>query len=408
MKQRIISLLLALALLGTMLCGCGDGASGNTGGRKNAATQLEPEQVQEIEQRMLSDWGEYLDYAEGCYGNLLWAIDYAEAFLREPTAENLLKAQAVLSYARIYAGRYSIPTPSVSEAEIDGLIRAGVDADAFLPELDQAAEDQLALETTWDLLEISLYERVFSVELRDCFSRWLPLKREELDATCRYTATTTAYFLLQCGDAEAAADLRAELPSRCPRIAAQLPDSSLDADALFQEAGLALDRLSDVILAERTLSGEITVANSTLTEASGHPETFGAQLAGLDGDPPVLSMPQWLVTGEMTCHFGVEEESGDITTLEEFDEQAPLPTIMRLSATDVREEDFLNSLGEPTAFGWTLLYQTTEDGVTTAYYQYPETGTELALSWQDGEAKLFMSGTLVCLAPNWFAFLQLQ
>ena len=127
LQKRLLALLLALTAL--LLAGCGE--------QKQEKRETLPE---ELTQRLLSDWFDYLFACENLYGDMQWAASYIQDFGESADWDHLLRARMALHTAWQYIAQREKPEGTLTDQDYLACLDSGRDLSFVQPEIGGFAQ----------------------------------------------------------------------------------------------------------------------------------------------------------------------------------------------------------------------------------------------------------------------------
>ena len=307
LRKRLAGL---LALLCLFCAGCGGEASLETA----AATPSPLTAAERAEaDAFLAGWLDALLYIEGECGDLLWAADYADAFLAKPEWNALLLARVAASSGFADVSRRGLTgggLPPLPE-RAQGAPAAGA---AELLYADGGAGERASFLDAFLILSCGLDASVFHSADLAALRAAAETERAIAEATLDRWALLTEDLLLRLDDAALSERWQAALAEGCPRIAAKLrrdrDDSAMEAAIAETEARLeALRRAREALPATDGTAGD------------------AVEIAGLAA---TLPMPNWETTYAVRRSFYWEDRAGAVTTALPGETLSDLPTGCRI------------------------------------------------------------------------------
>ena len=94
--------------------------------------QSDRKQLQENETALREQWAYCLKASDWIYGKMLWAFQYTEVYTKENTWDNLLKARAACSAAKLSLEQVEFQGPELTQEQYLLLMKQGNPFDRFL------------------------------------------------------------------------------------------------------------------------------------------------------------------------------------------------------------------------------------------------------------------------------------
>ena len=384
MKKRVFALLLALTAL--LLAGCGG--------------QQKKELPGELTQRLLSDWFDYLFACENLYGDMQWAISYIERYGETPSWDNLLRARMALYTARQYIRQREKPAETLTAQDYAGCLDTGRDLSFVQPEIGGFAQDKQSALTRCELLWTGLHNAVFTRRQSAALREEAAVYRQIFDCDLRYLALTTNYLLLEIDDGAWQEKFCGFVEENCPLIFAAWGEYVEDSSQLVQLTSDTLDALEALRTRDAALTGRAQANLDLFEDAanSGDWSEVADDIAEIEGLPLPLLCPDWLDAEKMECYYYWNEPDGTRTIPGERGDIPRGADGCLINVPEVDQEAFWAYRDLLAAHGLTALAEDTDS--QTIYYDFA--GCDFALSWEEGEAQIFMMEQPACFVPYWY------
>ena len=250
-------------------------------------------ETEQAKTRLVSEWEIGLEAAEKLYGNMLWALDYIDAWTQSTNWDDLACARTACILISGYLNEAEYPSLTLTNEEKIELAKAGVTTDILmdyslpvgtqqemydyfrrhlLPRLDTEACWQYELESVKDLAgAIRLYLRM----------------------DCDYLRLATNYLYLPLYDHAEAEERWSVLQARYPII--------FPAEFAWMDDAASMEKLNDDLLVDTDIPAELNGALIRCVERDKRALEYlieGAMAPMLDiaNQPDVLPIPLWYDT----------------------------------------------------------------------------------------------------------------
>lgn len=388
MGKKILTALLATALLCGMLTACG----GKAESEKDAAYDTYAELI-------LTDWMRYISASEAMYEDLNWAVSYITTFSAQPNWDALLCARAAIELAAKRIELRDEPAWDAPAEAYEYFMDQEIDVSFVHLELEGFESTRQSLLNSCNMLRQDLMITVF---FRDGLSRMGDTAATEAKLTGaseEYLAYSTEYLLAQLNDGEWTDKVHASMKEACPRLDA-LRDASMTAEEAQQAVSSAVETFSDAMEALATAAGRGQAELDLLVEYldQGDVDAAMAMFSTIDGLPELLPDPGWELT-EASYYW--TQADGTHRFLTKPEDLTGPPESCVLEFSDVTEDEVVAYVSELyEEIGLDGEWSDREGGYYDVYFQAG--GSVLTVSWTEDGAAIYMLENPVCLAPGWF------
>ena len=356
--------------------------------------------------KLLNDWGSYLYNCEHLYANTDWAVQYADAYAKEPSWENLQKARAAVCMALVYAAAYELPEADASAEDQDALLDRGLDVSFVQVSLDEYQQEKQKLQNTLLNLQGTLEgENAFWQYTLESLGMKTANMLEYSRHIRRYLAVTTNYLLQVLGEEADAEAYTAFVAQHCPTIAAHMAEFPGGTAELEAAAASVLDDAEACLLVEEELLGRSNAALMLYEEilASGDLSQLAEKAVAMADLPIPLPDPYWYDGLNADIQYYWRNAEGKAEICEEY-AQLTVPDACLVRYTGITREaldlylDYLNECGIAHST------PTEADGKYTVLYEIGD-GTVM-FQMENGVLKVYMAEGPVLFAPTWYILKQ--
>lgn len=393
--KRTLVILTAVLILCTGLTAC-DGSPA-PGLKPNGQTGELPEQ------KLLSDWFDYLFACENLYGDMQWAISYINDFLETPSWEQLQTARMALSTAKRYIELREKPEETMTAEEYNQFLRQGMDVSFVHPEIGSFQQSKQLVLSNCLSLEYGLFQEAFGVRERAILARYADILQQEYHQDIRYLALCTDNLLLALGDDDRTQKLRSFITEHCPLIAAEQTDID-NPEELYLRASAVLDEIEELQALNEELLGSARASLNRLEYAlaNGDLEMLAGNVAPIDGLPLLLPYPDWYDLESAEYYYYWSESDGNRTRPVEREDLRKAPDGCVITCPDVSLESLLDYRDALAKAGLKCLATREADGSCSVYYEVGE--STFVFTWEADAVQIFMLEEPICMAPVWYFY----
>ncbi|MGM9603483.1 MAG: hypothetical protein ACI3XG_00280 [Faecousia sp.] len=354
-------------------------------------------QHQENKAALRGQWEYCLKVSEWMDEQMLWAFDYAGAYARDNTWENLLKARAACSAAKLAFQQVELQGTELAQEQYLELMKKDIEAGVVLVQYDQLETELWQNLVTLTCLETLLTEDVFLSPTALKLSDWVENCRQTVVLESQYLGLATNYLLLQLGERQ-----WGDIPDQFPIIGSCCGSWSNDSEQLQTNCADTLDALAKQPDGEITYSG-ISEFTLSLVEEAGE---LTAYLQPISDVPGYFPAPAWLWKDTMYCYLVSDPDTQESRLLHSCEEltQAPEICYIRCGTVSLEEvkayEQLLDDRDVPFYGTWNE-----EEGT---YQILALTGEcNMMVEWSQDETILYLKSPIACLIPGlYFAAMQ--
>lgn len=361
------------------------------------AKQEEPKTLSAQKAAMQADWQACLAVTDAVYSDLLWALDYAEAFAGENSWDSLLKARAACGAAELALQQMQLPEQTLTQEQSAALMDAGIEADIVKKEFagleTMLAQNLDTLSGLKGLLKNDVYLTV-SVQM---LSDWIADCRQVVQLQCEYLCLMTNGLLLQIGSDELWRQMDVELPT----LAAARAGWYDDEQPLQAACTDVLDALETQISSK---TGTLGVSEYTLRLVqdavdTGELDRLRAQINVMDGVPAYFPQPSWVPDDAAQYYLVTDEESGEKRLVTAGEDISQTPSASYLCCSGVSSEDVEQYAQRLTQWGLEAYADWDEAGET--YQVFSVSGESMMLvEWTQEQTVVYLTQPVGCLIPE--------
>lgn len=391
MGKRIkkgLALLLAAALLMSVLAGCG-----------SSAEEAEEENIrlQTLKEDAADIWFDYLKSVEEIYGGVFRILEYMQEYARDNSWDSLLKARAAAGAALVSLQQMSLPEFMFPEEDIQLLIDADVEIGAMLQELENLENIRADKEITVTLLRDTLEHDIF---LMSCSDEALPDMLEfycdYFAMECRYTCQFTNYLLLQleqenkwsqwqdrlpslaeCAD-EWYADLQ-EVEEASGKLLTEIEVLQADVGSVFSMSEYSLEIVQDAVQ-----TGDLTA--------------LSREINWMEGVPGYFPVPVWL-PDTLHLYLTTDPQTDEKHLVQVGEELAEVPSACYIQCGAV-EQGAVEAY-EETLKTWGIVTYAQWDDSQQSYQLLASSGdSTMMIEWTQEETILYLTSPVGCLIPE--------
>lgn len=353
-------------------------------------------QPDEKEVLLQENWAACLETYEQLYGTMLWAFDYAEAFVRDNTWESLQKARAACCSAILALEKLEMPENTMTLEQMQALMDKGVEADVVATEITSLPTLRIYKIQTMTLLLYLLRDDVYLAPSAEKIGSWIKSNRDNVSWQCEYLGVTTNYLLLQMEDQS----FWQTLPERFPTIGESCREWSTDPVLLQAEADRILDNMAGQLSAESEYLGISEYTLKVVQEAvrTGDLQILAKELHRIDGVPGYFPLPSWLPQELIWYYLIEDQQTEELRLLQAGETMETAPSACYIPCDGITMED-MGSYEEQLRY-WGMDYYGSHDE-TGAYDILVSAGdSRLLVKWTEEETLLYLTEPIGCLMPE--------
>ena len=348
--------------------------------------------LQENKTVLREQWAYCLRASDWIYGKMLWAFEYADAYTKENTWDNLLKARAACSAAKLSLQQVQLQGPELTQEQYLLLMRQGIEAEAVLSQFDQLETERQQNLYTLTCLEALLTEDVYLAPTAQKLSDWVENCTRTLELESQYLRLTTNYLFLQMGDRQ-----WGEIPQQYPVIFSSCGSWSKDSEQLQAEGASILDEI------EAQLDGSVMYVGISeyslaLVQQALEGKEISPQLQPISGVPAYFPEPNWLWDDASYSYLFSDPDTQEKRMIQPGEALTQAPEVCYIqcqgvSLEQVQEyEQLLNALDIESFGDW--------DEEDQSYSILAKSGESLMMvKWSQEETVLYLKKPIACLMP---------
>lgn len=349
--------------------------------------------------RVLGDWLNVVFLREQLCGDMLWAIEYVQQYVLNPSWDNLLRARTAVSTARGYLVNRESITFKATNADYQALKQDNRDVLAVqLETADLHSAYTASAAQSYDVLEFFLYhDMAFWQPGLDWMKDWLEQEHDHYTNWLQSHAAQTS-LLIREFDSETSAPLMTRMAFYCPEIHRLCVEMwQMSDEALKQQSEAALILLEQLTSAERLAEADSLCRIIEKAVNSGDLSKLTSQKVELKDLPHAPDAAVWTVQdGSLVYnyyHRGTDGRSVSYVPQQPID---VLPNYCVISAGGI-------SLGEARR-GVALLTDEplVQDDYGAWHVSFMQEECSVHIKWQDMQLKITSSSPLWCSIPQWY------
>ena len=249
----------------------------------------------ENSQALYQQLSQCLSYYDRIYENMLWSLDYAQAYTKSPSWDSLSRARAACSAAKAAIAEEALPDNTASMNQYLELLQDNIDSDLVYTLWENIQEQNLPL-LQMRTLESFVYEQVHFYEMTSRMENWTGDCRAYIQAHCTYLTLITNYLLLEM-----------DMPSRWTELSQQAPTVfsfsqgwSADQEQITESYTQAQDAYSSFYVRMEDLDSirGYSIRLESIAVIIAHKpsvsEVMAPYLWQIPGIPAYFPMPEWL------------------------------------------------------------------------------------------------------------------
>lgn len=352
--------------------------------------QRDWKQHQENKAALRGQWEYCLKVSDWMDEQMLWAFDYAGAYARDNTWDNLLKARAACSAAKLAFQQVELLGTELAQEQYLELMKKDIEAEVVLIQYDQLETERQQNLVTLTCLEALLTEDVFLSPTAQKLSDWVENCRQTVVLESQYLGLATNYLLLQLGERQ-----WGDIPDQFPVIGSCCGSWSNDSEQLQTDCADTLDALAKQPDGQVTYSG-ISAFTLSLIEES---RELTAYLQPISDVPGYFPAPGWLSEDTVYCYLVSDSDAQGSRLLQACEELTQTPEICYIlcGAVSLEEveayEQLLNDLDFPSYGTWNEEEET--------YQILALTGEcTMLVEWSRDRTILYLKSPIACLMPE--------
>ena len=249
--------------------------------------QSDRKQLQENETALREQWAYCLKASDWIYGKMLWAFQYTDAYTKENTWDNLLKARAACSAAKLSLEQVEFQGPELTQEQYLLLMKQGIEAEAVLNQFDQLETERQQNLFTLTCLEALLLEDVYLAPTAQKLSAWIENCTQILELESRNLCLLTNYLFLQMGDRQ-----WGEVREQYPVIFSSCGSWSKDSEQLQADCAIVVDAFEELLNGSTMYVG-ISEYGLTLVQQALEGKDISPHLQSISGVPAYFPDPGW-------------------------------------------------------------------------------------------------------------------
>ena len=354
--------------------------------------QSDRKQLQENETALREQWAYCLKASDWIYGKMLWAFQYTDAYTKENTWDNLLKARAACSAAKLSLEQVEFQGPELTQEQYLLLMRQGIEAEAVLSQFDQLEMERQQNLYTLTCLEALLLEDVYLAPTAQKLSAWIENCTRTLGLESQYLRLTTNYLFLQMGDRQ-----WGEVPEQYPVIFSSCGSWSKDPEQLQADCAIVVDAFEELLNGSTMYVG-ISEYGLTLVQQALEGKDISPHLQSISGVPAYFPDPGWSWDDASYSHLFLDPDTQEMRMPQPGEALTQAPEVCYIqcqgvSLEQVQEyEQLLNALDIESFGDW--------DEEDQSYSILAKSGESLMMvKWSQEETVLYLKKPIACLMP---------
>ena len=355
--------------------------------------QSDRKQLQENETALREQWAYYLKASDWIYGKMLWAFQYTEAYTKENTWDNLLKARAACSAAKLNLEQVELQGPELTQEQYLLLMKQGIEAEAVLSQFDQLEMERQQNLYTLTCLEALLLEDVYLAPTAKKLSNWVETCTRTLELESQYLRLTTNYLFLQMGDRQ-----WGEVPEQYSVIFSSCGSWSSDSEQLQADCAIVVDAFEELLNGSTMYVG-ISEYGLTLVQQALEGKDISPHLQPISGVPAYFPEPGWSWDDASYSYLFLDPDTQEMRMPQPGEALTQAPEVCYIqcqgvSLEQVQEyEQLLNALDIESFGDW--------DEEDQSYSIIAKSGESLMMvKWSQEETVLYLKKPIACLMPR--------
>ena len=354
--------------------------------------QSDRKQLQENETALREQWAYCLKASDWIYGKMLWAFQYTDAYTKENTWDNLLKARAACSGAKLSLEQVEFQGPELTQEQYLLLMKQGIEAEAVLKQFDQLETERQQNLNTLTCLEALLQEDVYLAPTAQKLSAWIENCTQILELKSQNLCLLTNYLFLQMGDRQ-----WGEVREQYPVIFSSCGSWSSDSEQLQADCAIIVDAFEELLNGSTMYVG-ISEYSLTLVQQALEGKDISPYLQPISGVPAYFPEPGWPWDDARCSYLFLDPDTQEKRIPQPGDGLTQAPEVcyiqcQRVSLEQVQEyERLLNALDIESFGDW--------DEEDQSYSITAKSGESLMMvKWSQEETVLYLKKPIACLMP---------
>lgn len=352
---------------------------------------------QQSEIRLLNDLLARIFYSEIMYKDVKWALDYIESFDREKNWENLLLARAAVSLAVSDIKKQKLPDKEMTDDDYARFMARGIDVNFMANEASSFDGEKTSLLNTCGNLNNSVTHEVFLKGDWEISMRHSDTTRKLADSYIQYLAHTADWVLATLSDRNITENFSGILSEHCPETHANQTKNPETVKNIEDSIHETLNKIESLYMESTKILGAKRDRLNIIQDAL-EKKNFALirdDLMTISNMPPLVAAPKWF-DGKDIIYFW--REDGKI--IQNPSPRAKLPGVpdgFLLRASGVTPEQVKEYQKELSEYGLRFLGSREDDRKISMLYETG--GSDFAIFWEDGTAKIITGENHVCLVP---------
>jgi hypothetical protein len=359
-------------------------------------------------------WENYLSAKDQLLKGEILLSDTVIAFCDSHTWEDLLRARAAAS--AVLSKRSEIGdihlSPVLSNADYIALSADGIEIEVIrseLPELNTYLSDDLLSLLDWNL---SLYISCFDVDSLKWLRTRAALQKQSALYECQWQALATNALLVSLNDEKTASAFWQNMETLCPTIAANRNEYITDDTLITSAASSLMDTMEAQLVDYNNHlgAGRNDLNDMAYAISVGDPYFTPENTVIIENAPIMLPMPEWFIEdiGSSIYVGYTSDADGNMVRMTIDSDFSILPEYLVIYTSDVDKQtvvDYGNYLSD-------IKLEYTQSGSDADSSDWMRTyfvgSSLLMLSWQNGNASIWMVDSPALLIPDWYLMMMLQ
>ena len=346
---------------------------------------------------LLEDWYRLLETNEEIYSRMFRVLDHMDAYARERTWDELLKARALCSAALVEIRQMELPESQLTQELIGEYVDAGVEINVFLREFEELEDRRKSICDTVMLLNYTLEDDVFmkaSVEI--AIPAMVEFYREYFTLEYRYLCQYSNYLLLQIHTEAYWMTWCDQLP--CLNECAG--DWYGEQDEVLQASDELLDQMQALQAEMGSFLGISEYTLQIVREAveTGDMETLQREINRHDDAPGCFPMPQWL-PDVVHLYLVTDPETQEKRLVQAGEELTSVPTACYISCGAIAQEQVESYIQGLSQRG-IMIYSTTNDDRDICQVLAVNGRSSMMIEWTPEDTLIYLTEPVGCLIPE--------
>lgn len=362
--------------------------------------------AQSKELDVLADWENYLYTMEDAYAGAAWAYGYAQAYVEDPSWENLVRASAAagtawneVSASLVPIGRVSIEEYAQMTAEGRDVEVVGLMVSMAQDSLDIIAQGMMMLH---EHMNITAYDQ----EGFKFAKRMIEINRQDIALQAERLCVDTNYILTQLSGVVDGEAWWAQMEKRYPFLYAHASAYTTDTAALERRANETNEQFEEILNESYANSARYTHYIESYTELLNQKDYAGLRERLMPGVKAAQAqlIPDWVMSGKAKFTYikAVEIKGSHAEEIPYAmgDDLEKIPERCQIVCEGISREAFIeyaDALGEFCSIEWMGDASDEQFGMTVS----DQKGERfMSLSWEkDGTAYLYFGHGIRLLLP---------